>query len=91
MADPTNRNQIGNLTYDVASRRALAASGDTARGKALFQAQSCVACHTDADGQTPKGPHLVDIGKRYKRTTSSSRSCGRAPRSLKGTRHTDFC
>jgi putative heme-binding domain-containing protein len=21
---------------------------------------------TDTDGQTPKGPHLVDIGKRYK-------------------------
>ena len=27
--------------------------------------RSCRACHTDADGQTPKGPHLVDIGKRY--------------------------
>ena len=25
-----------------------------------------MACHTTADGQTPKGPHLVDIGKRYK-------------------------
>src|SRR5262249_12087233 len=24
------------------------------------------ACHTDADGQTPKGPHLVDIGQRSK-------------------------
>ena len=35
------------------------------RGRALFAAQSCRACHTDADGQTPKGPHLVDIGKRY--------------------------
>src|SRR5262249_21369046 len=29
------------------------------------KAQSCGACHTDADGQMPKGPHLVDIGKRY--------------------------
>ena len=26
-----------------------------------------MACHTFANGQTPKGPHLVDIGKRYKR------------------------
>ena len=32
---------------------------------ALFTSQSCRACHTVADGQTPKGPHLVDIGKRY--------------------------
>jgi putative membrane-bound dehydrogenase-like protein len=65
-ADPTNPNQIGNLTYDAAARRTLGAKGDTVRGKALFKAQSCAACHTDADGQTPKGPHLVDIGKRYK-------------------------
>ncbi|MBO0697024.1 MAG: c-type cytochrome, partial [Zavarzinella sp.] len=65
-ADPKNPDQIGNLTYEVAARRALAARGDAARGKALFKAQSCVACHTDADGQTPKGPHLVDIGKRSK-------------------------
>ena len=40
-------------------------TGDAGRGRALFTAQSCRACHTDADGQTPKGPHLVDIGKRY--------------------------
>ena len=26
------------------------------------------ACHTTADGQVPKGPHLVDIGKRYKKS-----------------------
>src|SRR5262245_18280002 len=25
-----------------------------------------MACHTTADGQTRKGPHLEDIGKRYK-------------------------
>ena len=41
------------------------AKGDAAKGKALFKAQSCSACHTDADGQTLKGPHMVDIGKRY--------------------------
>ena len=64
-ADPKNPDQIGNMTYEAASRRALQAKGDAERGKALFAAQSCRACHTDADGQTPKGPHLVDIGKRY--------------------------
>lgn len=64
-ADPNNPNQIGNLTYEVAARRALAARGDARNGKALFKSQSCSACHTDAHGQTPKGPHLVEIGKRY--------------------------
>src|SRR5262245_55520873 len=63
-ADPKNPDQIGNLTYEAAARRALAARGDASRGKVLFKAQSCAACHSDADGQTPKGPHLVDIGKR---------------------------
>ncbi len=65
-ADPKDRNQLGNLSYEEASSRALRTRGDAARGKLLFAAQSCRACHTDADGQTPRGPHLVDIGKRYR-------------------------
>ncbi len=64
-ADPKDRNQIGNLAYEAAAERALRSKGDAAKGRALFESQSCRACHTDADGQTPKGPHLVDIGKRY--------------------------
>src|SRR5262249_15046438 len=64
-ADPKNPNAIGNLTYEAAARRALATRGDAAKGKLLFKAQSCIACHTDADGLSPKGPHMVDIGKRY--------------------------
>ncbi len=63
-ADPKNADQIGNMSYEAATRRALQLGGDPDRGKGLFAAQSCRACHTDADGQTPKGPHLVDIGKR---------------------------
>jgi putative membrane-bound dehydrogenase-like protein len=65
-ADPKNPEQIGNMTYEIATRRALAAKGDAKKGEALFKAQSCAACHTTADGQTPKGPHLVEIGKRAK-------------------------
>ncbi len=64
-ADPNNPNQIGNMSYEAATSRVLEAKGDAGRGKVLFTAQSCRACHTDADGQTPKGPHLVEIGKRY--------------------------
>jgi putative membrane-bound dehydrogenase-like protein len=63
--DPKNADLIGNMAYDAAARRALLAKGDPDRGKNLFAAQSCRACHTDADGQMPRGPHLVDIGKRY--------------------------
>lgn len=64
-ADPGNPDQIGNMAYEAATGRALRSKGDAGRGRALFAGQSCRACHTDADGQTPKGPHLVDIGKRY--------------------------
>jgi putative heme-binding domain-containing protein len=67
-ADPKNPNQIGNMTYEAVVKRTLAARGKAARGKALFKSQSCNACHTDADGQALKGPHLVDIGKRYSAT-----------------------
>ena len=63
--DPKNPDQLGNMAYEAAASRTLQAKGDAERGRALFAAQSCRACHTDADGQTPKGPHLVDIGKRY--------------------------
>jgi putative membrane-bound dehydrogenase-like protein len=64
-ADPKNPNQIGNMAYEEAARQILGAKGDAAKGKLLFKAQSCSTCHTDADGQSPKGPHMVDIGKRY--------------------------
>jgi putative membrane-bound dehydrogenase-like protein len=64
-ADPRNPNQIGNLKYEAVTKRLLGARGNASRGKTLFKAQSCSACHTDADGQALKGPHLVDIGKRY--------------------------
>ncbi len=65
-ADANNPDQIGNLSYENATRRTLTAKGDPRKGEALFKAQSCSTCHTTADGQNPKGPHLVDIGKRYK-------------------------
>jgi putative membrane-bound dehydrogenase-like protein len=67
-ADPKNPDQIGNMSYEAAAGRTLRATGDAGRGKGLFAAQSCRACHTVADGQTPRGPHLVDIGKRYSPT-----------------------
>ncbi len=63
--DPNNPNLIGNMPVDQAIERSLKAEGDSSKGRALFESHSCLACHTIAEGQTPKGPHLVDIGKRY--------------------------
>jgi putative heme-binding domain-containing protein len=56
---------IANLSFEEALTRALESTGDAKRGEGLFTRQSCTACHTNADGQAPKGPHLADIGMRY--------------------------
>ncbi|HTU88671.1 MAG TPA: CotH kinase family protein [Gemmataceae bacterium] len=63
--DPMNPNQIGNMTYEAVIKRVLGSKGSASKGQTLFKLQSCGACHTDTEGQTLKGPHLVDIGKRY--------------------------
>ena len=65
--DADDPSLIGNLPADRAVAEALQTAGDALRGQALFARQSCTTCHTYANGQLPKGPHLVDIGKRYKR------------------------
>ena len=65
--DPGNPNLIANLQYAAVLERVLAVKDpDAARGAALFRQQSCINCHTYANGQQPRGPHLVDIGRRYK-------------------------
>ncbi|MDG1895576.1 MAG: ThuA domain-containing protein [Fuerstiella sp.] len=65
--DPNDPNQIANLPYETILSRATSAQGNADAGKVLFRNQSCISCHTIANGQQPKGPHLVDIGKRYKK------------------------
>ncbi|HEX4611534.1 MAG TPA: hypothetical protein VH092_25290, partial [Urbifossiella sp.] len=40
--------------------------GGTQHGAPRCSRRSRASCHTTADGQTPKGPHLVEIGKRSK-------------------------
>lgn len=67
--DPNNKHQIGNLKYERVKKLAMnpGPEGSVSRGAILFGKQACNACHTYAPGQQPKGPHLVDIGKRYKR------------------------
>ncbi|MBI1368282.1 MAG: c-type cytochrome [Planctomycetes bacterium] len=60
-------NTVGAIGFDKAKAEALKFEGDSNLGKTLFTQQGCIACHTTADGQTPKGPHLAAIGKRYSR------------------------
>ena len=65
-ADPDNKDQIANRAAADVLAEALKTRGDAAKGLKLFTSQSCARCHTTANGQKPKGPHLVDIGKRSK-------------------------
>lgn len=65
--DPTDSSLVGNMSIEKVVEQLADARGTADQGKTLFQTQACVACHTFADGQPPKGPHLVDIGKRYSR------------------------
>ena len=65
--DANNPNQIANMQIADVTAAAMKLQGDAAAGQKFFQAQACITCHTYANGQTPKGPHLVDIGKRYKK------------------------
>ena len=70
VAAPTGdpKTWVATLGVEKSIDRVLKAKGNAERGKKFFTTQACIACHTTADGQTPKGPHLVDIGKRYKPT-----------------------
>ena len=60
------KNWIATLGEKTAAEQAIKANGNSLRGEKLFTSQGCAVCHTTRDGQTPKGPHLADIGKRYK-------------------------
>jgi putative membrane-bound dehydrogenase-like protein len=67
VANPKDPNLIANLNFEVTLKRAMDEKGSPEKGKILFKSYTCSACHTDANGMQPKGPHLVDIGKRYKK------------------------
>ena len=67
VANLKDTNLIANLSFENTLNRAMAEKGNPEKGKILFNSNTCSACHTDANGLQPKGPHLVDIGKRYKK------------------------
>jgi putative membrane-bound dehydrogenase-like protein len=65
-ADPNDPDLVGNRLFEKVLAETIRITGDASRGEKLFGTQSCATCHTTANGQRPKGPHLVDIGRRYK-------------------------
>jgi len=65
--DKNDPHLLANIDFNKAFDQIMKTDGNADEGAKLFRQQSCVACHTYANGQQPKGPHLVDIGKRYKK------------------------
>ena len=58
---------IASMPFESVLAAAVTEKGDAKLGERLFQRQGCLACHTVAPGQTPKGPSLLGIADRYKR------------------------
>ena len=59
---------IGTLKPEDVVAQVVAAKGDAALGEQLFIRQTCVACHTVSQSETPKGPYLGTIAQTYNRT-----------------------
>jgi putative membrane-bound dehydrogenase-like protein len=58
---------ITDLSFEQARDAAIKSEGDAKLGAELFTRQGCVACHTVNKNDTPKGPFLGGIAKRYSR------------------------
>lgn len=65
--DP-NKPLVGGLKYEEVLAQAEPYKGDAKYGKRLFSRQGCVACHSVSANEPVKGPLLLDIAKRYKRS-----------------------
>ncbi len=58
---------IASIPFESVLAAAVSEKGDAKRGERLFQRQGCIACHTVAAGEAPKGPSLLGITTRYNR------------------------
>jgi putative heme-binding domain-containing protein len=58
---------VGGMKLEAVVALMLKNKGDARQGEKLFTQLGCVACHTTKADQTPKGPFLGGIAKRYKR------------------------
>jgi putative membrane-bound dehydrogenase-like protein len=62
-----NGKPIAQDAYETAIAQAAERSGDHALGRHLFLRQGCINCHTISGVEPPRGPQLIDIGRRYSR------------------------
>ncbi|MFP6665847.1 MAG: ThuA domain-containing protein [Pirellulales bacterium] len=53
--------------YEAAVSQAAGRAGDLSLGRHLFLRQGCINCHTISGVEPPRGPQLIDIGRRYNR------------------------
>lgn len=58
---------IAGRPFEKVVAEAVKSTGDAKLGSLIFLKQGCIACHTTAKSDTPKGPYLGDIATRYKR------------------------
>ncbi len=58
---------IAALPFETVLAAVIKQKGDPKVGERLFQRQGCIACHTVAPGEAPKGPSLLGIATRYSR------------------------
>jgi putative heme-binding domain-containing protein len=59
--------RVGTMAYEDVVAKVMVEKGNAERGVRLFAKQGCVLCHTVSSLETPKGPHLEDIGSKQKR------------------------
>ena len=58
---------VGAMKIDEVIAQVVQTRGDAALGEQLFIRQTCVACHTVSQSETPKGPYLGNIAQTYAR------------------------
>ena len=58
---------VAKLPFDRVVAGVQVEKGDVKLGARLFQRQGCIACHTTAPAEPPKGPFLGGIAARYNR------------------------
>jgi putative heme-binding domain-containing protein len=56
------KGQIGNTSIEDIMLAMVKMPGNSAAGRALFNKQGCVVCHSLKPGDMPKGPYMGQIG-----------------------------
>ena len=58
----SKKGQVGNASIEDVIRAIGEIKGDPTKGKALFNQQGCITCHSVSKGENLKGPYMGQIG-----------------------------